>query len=455
MKPKLVSEVLRYTSPRKMYGKKNVMPSNRYSVLNTNRDSSPADSLRSEMSQRSRTYSQPTKRKNSQSEVQCNNDRPSYANAVSSLQPQVLLPGQFDEELAKVRSLADKVGEAVSNPDLDPALVPVFSAINAAICGMVELQVKIVEQKNWRPMVTHDPTDDSLPAPNGKKPRQEISGITYTNLATISSSQMNSRETLPQVDPKLENFKEAVKEAEKSTLIFNLNLGTVPIMNQDTMSTKATCALTAMAAKLENAKGSIPSDDTVTTLNDVLSVSTGIQFYGRKTKSYRKKDDLQSGGFCTVPVRYNFNSKEDRIEAETVLRDKCKVACATPYHTMLRESIRQVIDAVKADYPGNFVRVAVDTNSMSLKVARRPMLDKSDTSKKVWTNVGVIPIPDEALDTNIRSVPEGFKVGNIPRLANLATGNNDLVSMDTNSVEASPRVGRTPTPGKAKKNLAF
>jgi hypothetical protein len=453
MKPKLVSEVLRYTSPRKMVGKKVTQP-NRYSVLNTNRDSSPADSLRSELSQRSRTFSQSVKRKNSGDDIQGSEMSLSYADAASGIQPQDLLPGQFDEQLAKVRSLCDKVGEAVSNPDLDPALVPVFSAINAAIVGMCDLQAKIVEQKPWKPAVSN-PSFSVNPMQNGKKPRHETSdssGICYTNLASLPAIRLSSQQVENQVDPKVSNFKKAVAEAEKSTLIFNLNLGNVPIMNQDTMSTKATVALTTMAAKIEKAKGTIPSDDTVTVLNDVLSVSTGIQFYGRKTKSYSRKNDPQSGEFCTVPVRYNFVDKEARMEAESVLREKCKVSCSVPYHTMLRESIRQVIDTVKKDYPGEFVRVAVDTNSMQLKVARRPMVDEGDTRKKIWSQVGTVPIPEEALDTNIRIVPTGFQVENIPRKINLEAMEVQPQA-DTVSTPASQRTARSPTPSKARKNL--
>jgi hypothetical protein len=52
-------------------------------------------------------------------------------------------------------------------------------------------------------------------------------------------------------DPEKKNFRDAVKAAESSTLVFNLNMGRVPIMNKETMKTKATLALTSMAASRE------------------------------------------------------------------------------------------------------------------------------------------------------------------------------------------------------------
>jgi hypothetical protein len=169
------------------------------------------------------------------------------------------------------------------------------------------------------------------------------------------------RPSAPPVDPAVKKFRDAVKEAEKSTLVFNLNMGKVPIMNQQTISSKATTALTEMAASSEGKFGRIPSNESVAAIDDVLSVVTGMSFYGKATKTYRNpKDKANSGAFCTVPVKYTFKDKDTRIRAEMVLRDTCKVNCSTPYPVILRDTIRQVVNYVKNDYPDNMVRVNVD-----------------------------------------------------------------------------------------------
>jgi hypothetical protein len=219
----------------------------------------------------------------------------------------------------------------------------------------------------------------------------------------------------PEQDPQVKKFKESVREAEKSTLLFNLNLGTVPIVNQDTMSTKVTKALSDRAAQVDGLNRSIPCEDTTLSLDDVLSVVKGMKFYGRSTRTYRNPKDRLSGSYCTIPVRYDFSDKETRTHAETVFRDKCKVQCLTPYPLILRETIKQVIDQTKQKYPNNFVKVNVDTNAMQLLVVRRPLLDKGDTSKKVWTTESPIPIPKECLDTKATTLPEGFKVSITPQ----------------------------------------
>jgi hypothetical protein len=191
-------------------------------------------------------------------------------------------------------------------------------------------------------------------------------------------------------------------------------------------------ALTELAAKVEKCSGKTPSDDIITTLNDVLSVAESIKFFGRKTKSFKDNKNPNSGAYCTLPVRYDFRDRASRIEAESVLRDKCKVQCSTPYPAILRESIRQVWDAVKVDYPEHFIRVKVDTSDMLLKVDRRPIVENVSGGKKIWSSVGSVAIPQEALDVLSRDVPEGFKVRNIPRLSK-----RNSCSMELDSSTAS------------------
>jgi hypothetical protein len=147
------------------------------------------------------------------------------------------------------------------------------------------------------------------------------------------------------------------------------------------------------------------------TLDDVLSTVEGMHFFGKTTKSYNKSNDPDSGSYCTIPVRYDFADKDTRLYAESVLREHCKVQCTTPYPTILREAIKQVMNKVKKDYPNNYVRVQVDTGNMYFKVARRPHVDEKTGGKKEWFNVtSALHIPTEALDVSARKVPEGFQV---------------------------------------------
>jgi hypothetical protein len=152
MKPKLVYEVLRQTSPRKMVGKKS-LPPNRYNLLA--RDYSPAESVRSNLSTCSRSIS--VKRKNSSDgpSSQLNSqDSDSYASicgAGVSSQSQSPTNDQeteiVNEEIAKVSSICDKVSSEISKQEVDPALISIFSGILDAMAGIVKTQTLLNNKK--------------------------------------------------------------------------------------------------------------------------------------------------------------------------------------------------------------------------------------------------------------------------------------------------------------------
>jgi hypothetical protein len=108
-------------------------------------------------------------------------------------------------------------------------------------------------------------------------------------------------------------------------------------------------------------------------------------------------------------VKYEFESRDDRIRAESALRDVCGIQCTTPYLTVIRECIKQIVNKVKAENPNNLVRVNIDTNNLCFKIALRAK--SSGDSYIPWVHYNTtVPIPELALDINLRKVPENFKV---------------------------------------------
>jgi hypothetical protein len=184
-------------------------------------------------------------------------------------------------------------------------------------------------------------------------------------------------------------------------------------MNTDTMSTRATLALAAMAAETENRPGQIPTEDTLATIDDILSLANKIEFFGRKTKTYVNPRDTKSGSYCTIPVRYEFSDRDAKFEVEKFLRSKCGAHCSTLYPIILRECIRQVSDKVRKDYPGKQVKVSVDTGKFCMRVAVR---DPPEGEEKTFWEFfeKSIPLPDAVLDVEARKVPEDFKVRYLP-----------------------------------------
>ena len=214
----------------------------------------------------------------------------------------------------------------------------------------------------------------------------------------------------PSVTPAVQSFRDLVKEAEKSTVIFNLDMGRVPIINKSTMCVKATSALTAMAAAAEERPASNPSRDTVDAIDDAISVAEGVSFFGRTTKSVKGRSE-NSGSFCTIPVCYSFPDRETRIKAEQVIRSRCKASCSTPYPQSLRECIKQVLDSGRQARPADFCSVSLDLPKLSLRVAWRA----KGTSN--WTkHHSLIPIPEAAIQNTSRVPEGGYQFVNLPSM---------------------------------------
>jgi len=184
-------------------------------------------------------------------------------------------------------------------------------------------------------------------------------------------------------DEKKKRFVQAVREAEKATLIFNSDMGNVPVMNTNTMNRKFSLALKAKAAVEDGNANGEPKADTVAQLDDTLSMVRSMEYFGKTTKKAKDRE------YFTIPVKLNYKDKLTRIAAEINLRKLCKVSCTTPYHASLRKFIKTVVDNTKAMAvnEGCWIQARVDTESMSLRISTR----KGD----VWTNdVENVPLPE-------------------------------------------------------------
>ena len=398
MRPITASEALKVISPRKFLGN-TLNVSNRFSQL---RNHSPADS--------SRHRSVSTKRKvsyeSSYAAAAARNLEESMDSEVSSM---------TGINLAKVSSLCDKLSSGIETSGCEPNLQVILMDIAEAIKLTNSVQQDLFNARGSSASQTRTNTQAAVSnlVSLGAVPKR-LKTNTLRDSSTVNTvSQISYAAGTNQVpvaapasldSPELANFKETVREAEKSTLVFNLDMGTVPLMNTETMCKKATLALTKMAAQVEGKTDNTPSGDAIAAIDDLLSVSKGMEFFGKTTKTYRNSRDPASGAFCTVPVKYTFSDRETRVKAEQILRSRCKVNCSTPYPMILRECIKQTAEHFKGKYPGDLIRVSVLTNKFALKVLRKPA--GADT---VWAELDrTIPLPDEALNVLSRTVPKDF-----------------------------------------------
>jgi hypothetical protein len=419
MKPLSASDILRKNAPRKFLGQSTVIHQNKFDSL---REPSPApsgrDRLNSGASQKRKEYSSDGE-----------NDEVSHISKVSRLDEGHL------EEIAVLESKISKVstmcGRIVTNlqkiEGIEDPLRLLLAEIAESIRMTNEVQEELASKFKGKLLQSHTgrdaPGSYSRATANEDFPEIVVSnarsaadarrlprggfvplneGSRHANKTQVSSKPVETEE-----EAKKRKFGEAIRDAERSTLCFNLDMGNVPIMNKNTISEKASMALTKMAATSEGKGSLVPSNDAITAIDDVISLVTNMEFFGSTTKQYQGKG---SSGFCTVPVKYQFKDKDQRLYAEKTLREKCNVKCSTPYPAIVRECMKQVVDHVRISHPSDFVRVSVVTKEFALKVSRR-----GQGKNLKWVDYpALLPLPMEAWDTTAKKVPEGMRMFYLP-----------------------------------------
>jgi hypothetical protein len=161
--------------------------------------------------------------------------------------------------------------------------------------------------------------------------------------------------------------KQVIREAEKKTTIFNLDLGKAPTMNKDTLARKVTIAL---HDKVQSGEHDYDIKDAEDILDDVLSCAK-LEFLGNTTKKFfnkRNVNDVRNDSMCTIPVRFDFKDREARINAETNLRKVCKVSCGVPYPKKLRDIMDNLVTQGKKLSPNCFIRTRVNVDDLSIEV---------------------------------------------------------------------------------------
>ena len=210
-------------------------------------------------------------------------------------------------------------------------------------------------------------------------------------------------------------LKQVLREAERKTVIFDLDLGAAPTINKDAISRKVTIAL---HNKVQDGKHDWALNDAAHMIDDVLSCSQ-LEFLGSGTRKYfnnRNKADPRNGKICTVPVRMDFKNKDTRSQAEHTLRSICKVSCSVPYPKRLRDALREMVVAGKAVKPGCFIRTKVDIDNLVVTASAR---GKEETA---WT----------PLDLDMKITPDFLDKGP-------TTARNEQVLVTMENMESEER----------------
>jgi hypothetical protein len=217
------------------------------------------------------------------------------------------------------------------------------------------------------------------------------------------SGTMNRKKQLTDKEIQVKKIKQEIQKAEKSTILFDLDLGPVPIINKDTLSSKVTRAIHTSASKGEEvSKGNYTVQEAEEILDDLLTCAN-LEFLGNGSKKYyntKNPNDERNGKFCTVPAKLTFKNKDERIRAEQSIRKICKVRCSIPYPKKLRDLVNNMIQEGRKASPGNYVRVKVDAENMKISAAASI---HQGNNKYKWEDLNIISdIPLDILDKTVQ-----------------------------------------------------
>jgi hypothetical protein len=255
---------------------------NRYEVLRTGAEK---NSSRTDIP---RERSDSVKRKAS-GEINVANQKKVNIEPVPVLSPQDLV--SMEQKLRVMKGLSTTMTNEASKLKLDPGLETIIKCM----CEFVDVSVSYHEELTKNCSVEVNSRSDT--SGHQEAAPQDPDGEVFETYSRVTKKP--AKVPVPVVrkqpqqakDPKLQAFQDAVKHAERSTLIFNLDLGSKKTLNEKTILTNATLALSAAAAKVEGKGASSPSKDTVAALDDVMSVTQNVVLYGKVTRPYENKSN--------------------------------------------------------------------------------------------------------------------------------------------------------------------
>jgi len=191
--------------------------------------------------------------------------------------------------------------------------------------------------------------------------------MSYAGAASGTQGNKVNKPPPSEEDKSKRRIRQAINKAEKSSLLFGMDLGEVPTINKETLARKLTIDL---HKKAKNGAGEVNyTDKQVEEMTDDMLTCASLDFLGSGTKLYANKyndKDPNIGKFCTMPVKMMFKDKKERILAEQHLRKVCSVKCSTPYPKGLRTLISGLISDAKKVKPGHFILAKVNSDTLTI-----------------------------------------------------------------------------------------
>ena len=176
-------------------------------------------------------------------------------------------------------------------------------------------------------------------------------------------------------------LREAFAVADRTAILFDVNLGSDSIGNRPGLSRALAAGIRASALAAAEASGRDMAE-AVRLAGDALSCACDVAFLGQASKPYKNVRDMQdpkNGSYCTMPVKLEFEDSQQRIYFEQSMRTNCKLRASVSLPPFLQKEKTAFDKAMRELYPDYMIMVRPDPARCVLTAVR-----KKDLSGK-WT----------------------------------------------------------------------
>jgi len=158
-------------------------------------------------------------------------------------------------------------------------------------------------------------------------------------------------------------LREALETAEKSSIVFNADLGPLPLANRSALSGNFTAGLRAAAIATAGSDAT-KAAESVRAAADALSCASKLEFLGQSSRR-SGGEDAAGGGFCSMPVKLSFEDRSERIHFERTLREKCGIRATISLPVGIREEQKKFNAILKEKYGDRLVMSRPDSAKLA------------------------------------------------------------------------------------------
>ena len=189
----------------------------------------------------------------------------------------------------------------------------------------------------------------------------------------------------PKPDAGKRELMEALAVSEKTSILYDANLGLVPIANRQKLNNALSVGIRETAVLRAERDGADPAE-AVRVADDALSLVTNLSFMGQASRP------VKDTAHCSMPIRLEFEDRGSRIHFERTIKAQCGIRATMSLPKPVRDAQSKFYQAMKERYVNEIVMVRVDTERL-----RFIAFHKEDQGPKWLECLEVEPIPYDIL----------------------------------------------------------